>query len=317
MTGLAACVIDQLPLPCAVIDSYEYDAYGNHWTVDGSTPNDMLYRGEQYDPDLGLYYLRARYYNPATGAFMSRDPLNGNRRRPMSLHKYLYASSDPVDRLDPTGREDLAEYRPLIAAAVVIISYPIIKCLWDVAWSEMGYRSPGMLCPVNPTSGSGAGSGGGNGSGSGRGGGSGTGPIAGPGNPPPPPITPPGCQGNPQACAGSNAGSLGGAQQIAQSIIGNSQNLGCVQCAVNLANDFSAAGYEGQFVYAQTSADFIVSDLAPGDEAISQNGFHQAVVLDINGEQYVFDNFANGVPLSEWESALHAAEPITYTFGPW
>ena len=33
-----------------------------------------FYRGEQYDSDLGLYYLRARYYNPVTGRFLSRDP---------------------------------------------------------------------------------------------------------------------------------------------------------------------------------------------------------------------------------------------------
>ena len=32
------------------------------------------YRSEQYDPDLGLYYLRARYYNPATGRFLSVEP---------------------------------------------------------------------------------------------------------------------------------------------------------------------------------------------------------------------------------------------------
>jgi YD repeat-containing protein len=46
-----------------VTDSYEYDAYGNHWTVDGSTPNNMLYQGEEWDPDLSLVYLRARYMN--------------------------------------------------------------------------------------------------------------------------------------------------------------------------------------------------------------------------------------------------------------
>ena len=36
-----------------------------------------FYRGEQYDSDLGLYYLRARYYNPATGRFLSRVPEDG------------------------------------------------------------------------------------------------------------------------------------------------------------------------------------------------------------------------------------------------
>jgi RHS repeat-associated protein len=57
-----------------VTDSYEYDAFGNEFTVSGTTPNEFMYRGEQFDSDLGLYYLRARYYNPLTGRFMSRDP---------------------------------------------------------------------------------------------------------------------------------------------------------------------------------------------------------------------------------------------------
>jgi RHS repeat-associated protein len=90
----------------SVTDSYEYDAFGNEFTVSGSTPNEMMYRGEQYDPDLGLYYLRARYYNPLTGRFMSRDPEGGNLGDPRSLHKYLYAGGDPVNRIDPQGREE-------------------------------------------------------------------------------------------------------------------------------------------------------------------------------------------------------------------
>ena len=65
--------------------------------------------GEQYDPDLGLYYLRARCYNPATGRFLSRDPENGWIKLPATLHKYLYASGDPVNRIDPSGRADLVE----------------------------------------------------------------------------------------------------------------------------------------------------------------------------------------------------------------
>jgi RHS repeat-associated protein len=65
--------------------------------------------GEQYDQDLGLYYLRARYYNPSTGRFLSRDPEAGDPTDPQSLHKYLYAGGDPVNRIDPSGRADSIE----------------------------------------------------------------------------------------------------------------------------------------------------------------------------------------------------------------
>ncbi len=67
------------------------------------------YRGEQYDPDLSLYYLRARYYNPATGRFMSRDPEAGVPTNPRTLHKYLYAGGDPINAIDPMGREEMVE----------------------------------------------------------------------------------------------------------------------------------------------------------------------------------------------------------------
>ena len=90
-----------------VTDSYEYDAFGNSFTKQGTTPNNYLYRGEQYDSDLGLYYLRARYYNPSTGRFFSRDPEDGKANDPASLHKYLYAGGEPVNAMDPTGQNIL------------------------------------------------------------------------------------------------------------------------------------------------------------------------------------------------------------------
>ncbi len=93
----------------AVTDTYEYDAFGNEVNHTGTTPNNYLFRSEQYDPDLSFYYLRARYLNPVTGRFLSRDPNSGHFAIPATLHKYLYASADPVNRIDPNGRADTGE----------------------------------------------------------------------------------------------------------------------------------------------------------------------------------------------------------------
>ena len=79
-----------------------------------------FYRGEQYDSDLGLYYLRARYYNPNTGRFMSRDPQDNSRLNPNDLHKYLYANGDPINGVDPTGRGVMIERVLLIASLLAV-----------------------------------------------------------------------------------------------------------------------------------------------------------------------------------------------------
>jgi RHS repeat-associated protein len=127
----------------AITDSYEYDAFGNEFKLSGTTPNSYLYRGEQYDSDLGLYYLRARYYNPLSGRFLSRDPEDGFFDEPATLHKYLYAAGDPVNGLDPTGREDLLEYkllRKIIAGAGLQAHHLIEKrflYLFDFAACEL------------------------------------------------------------------------------------------------------------------------------------------------------------------------------------
>lgn len=90
-----------------VTDTYAYDAYGNPVTTSGSTPNTYLYRTESFDADLGMCYLRARYYNPLTGRFISRDPEDGVNTDPATLHKYVYANGDPMNHVDPSGRSVL------------------------------------------------------------------------------------------------------------------------------------------------------------------------------------------------------------------
>ena len=94
----------------AVTDTYEYDAFGNEIAHTGSTPNAYLYRGERYDSDLGLYYLRARWYNPVTGRFMTRDPYEGSIYDPASLHRYNYSRVNPVNFIDPSGRAAAFDY---------------------------------------------------------------------------------------------------------------------------------------------------------------------------------------------------------------
>jgi RHS repeat-associated protein len=84
-------------------DSYDYDAYGQLLAKTGTTPNHYRYTGEQWDSDLGMYFLRARYLNPNTGRFWSMDSYEGRNEDPLSLHKYLYAQGNPVDRIDPSG----------------------------------------------------------------------------------------------------------------------------------------------------------------------------------------------------------------------
>ena len=92
-----------------ITDTYVYDAYGNLLKQTGTTDNDYLYTGEQYNAATGLYYLRARYMNPETGTFTSMDSYAGTLDNPVSLHKYLYANANPVMYTDPSGYFSLAE----------------------------------------------------------------------------------------------------------------------------------------------------------------------------------------------------------------
>ena len=73
-----------------ITDKYVYDAFGNLISSTGSTKNDFLFCGEQFDPVTGLYYLRARYMNTSTGRFISMDSYSGSIDDPVLLHKQFY-----------------------------------------------------------------------------------------------------------------------------------------------------------------------------------------------------------------------------------
>ncbi|MFC1570012.1 RHS repeat-associated core domain-containing protein, partial [bacterium] len=94
----------------AVTDKYTYDAFGLLLQRTGSTQNDYMYTGEQYDPNVGFYYLRARYYNPKVGRFTTVDLWKGSIYDPVSLHKYIYCNNDPVDFVDWSGEYTKVEF---------------------------------------------------------------------------------------------------------------------------------------------------------------------------------------------------------------
>ncbi|RIK04176.1 MAG: hypothetical protein DCC49_13595, partial [Acidobacteria bacterium] len=61
------------------------------------------YAGYRYEDGFDLYYLRARWMDPGTGRFLSRDVIRGHRRNIVSLNRYLYAAGSPPVAVDPAG----------------------------------------------------------------------------------------------------------------------------------------------------------------------------------------------------------------------
>jgi RHS repeat-associated protein len=98
-------------------DTYDYEAFGSLINQVGATPNFYLYAGEEFDVDLGFYYLRSRYMNTATGRFFTADSIQADPEDPRESHLYAYAFANPVDNVDPSGFVPLWA-PPLFPAAV-------------------------------------------------------------------------------------------------------------------------------------------------------------------------------------------------------
>jgi RHS repeat-associated protein len=83
----------------ALAQTYTYDSFGNTTASTGTLRNPFQYAGREFDSETGLYYYRARYYDPSSGRFLSEDPEGF-----MGGHDfYVYAGNDPVVFIDPWG----------------------------------------------------------------------------------------------------------------------------------------------------------------------------------------------------------------------
>ena len=106
-----------------VTKTYEYDSFGNEVKPDGKDDNPFRYCGEYYDKEMEEIYLRARYYQPAVGRFLTRDTYTGEDDEPLSLHLYTYCGNEGVNNIDPSG-----------------------NC-WKINW-KLAEQNPDLILPV-------------------------------------------------------------------------------------------------------------------------------------------------------------------------
>ena len=130
---------------------YTYDAYGNEDTDYGMyryggkiTPtltdtNPYRYAGEYYDLETGFIYLRARYYDPTLGRFISEDPICDG------INWYSYCAGDPVNFVDPSGHIPVETAFDLASASYSIWEFthnPTLENLGYLAWDIFSLYAP-------------------------------------------------------------------------------------------------------------------------------------------------------------------------------
>ena len=103
VTDMHGNVVQLLDESGNVTKTYEYDSFGNEVKPEKKDENPYRYCGEYYDKETEEVYLRARYYQPSVGRFITRDTYTGESNEPLSLHLYTYCENDGVNAWDPSG----------------------------------------------------------------------------------------------------------------------------------------------------------------------------------------------------------------------
>ncbi len=91
-----------------ITKTFDYTPYGT--TTLGTPPSGPGYTGHVNDPETNLVYMQARYYDHATGHFLSVDSVAPTPGNTFNFNRYAYANNNPIDNTDPNGRETGAGY---------------------------------------------------------------------------------------------------------------------------------------------------------------------------------------------------------------
>jgi RHS repeat-associated protein len=143
---------DQIGSTRAITDStgaakatYKFDPYGNVTSCTGATvnvggvnkctgtitvSNPLLFSSQFRDAEINSYYLRARYYDPTSAQFLSRDPMFAATRSP-----YGYVSGNPLNSIDPSGLCDFLDV-PCHVAEVAAAAAAAAKSAWDAVGGQ-------------------------------------------------------------------------------------------------------------------------------------------------------------------------------------
>ena len=103
VTDMHGNVVQLLDESGNVTKTYEYDSFGNEVKPEKKDENPYRYCGEYYDKETEEVYLRARYYQPTVGRFLTRDTYTGESGDPLSLHLYTYCGNDGMNKCDADG----------------------------------------------------------------------------------------------------------------------------------------------------------------------------------------------------------------------
>jgi RHS repeat-associated protein len=86
-----------------ITKTFDYRPYGEQAL--GQPPNGVGYTGHVNDPDTGLVYMQARYYDPELGRFLSVDPVGPKPGDVFGFNRFAYARNNPIANIDPNGQE--------------------------------------------------------------------------------------------------------------------------------------------------------------------------------------------------------------------
>jgi RHS repeat-associated protein len=98
------------------VQTYQYSVFGQVAASDDDFPNPYMFAGRRFDIEIGLYYYRARYYNPFMGRFLQTDPIVYED----GMNMYAYCKNNPVNRADPLGELSSSDAEELVSRLAIV-----------------------------------------------------------------------------------------------------------------------------------------------------------------------------------------------------